>query len=116
MGHTRKNSRGGLVRYDRQTPRWAGSVKELGLRRLPFLAADPNLLEKMVETDLVVGGNGCAAVHRVGERTIERMARTMLRRVEVQVAMIELDAAVGLAPAVPGVPHHQDVVAAGLRF
>src|SRR5258708_28951523 len=111
MGHTRKNSRGGLVRYDRQTPRWAGSVKNLGLRRLPFLAADPNLLEKMVETDLVVGGNGCAAIRRVSERASQRMARTMLRRVKVQVAMSELDAAVGLARDVLGGRHHQEGVA-----
>ena len=79
----RENPPGGLVGYHRQTPRWAGSVKALRLRGLPFLAADPNLFEEMVEPDFVVGGNGRAAVRRVGERAIERMARTMLRGVEV---------------------------------
>src|SRR5713226_9919923 len=83
----------------------------LRLRRLPFLAADPNLLEEMVEANFIVGGSWSAAVRRVGKRTCERMARPMLRCVEVQVAVGQLDAAVGLASDVRVVRYHQDGMA-----
>src|SRR5713226_7236967 len=91
-------------------------MKTLRLRRLPFLAANPNLLKEMVEADFVVRGNGCATVRRVCERTSQRMARTMLRRVEVQVAVSKLDAAVSLARDVRVVRHHQDGVAGIVQF
>jgi len=44
-------------------------MEALRLSRLPFLAADPNLLEEMIKANFVVAGNGCATVRRVGERT-----------------------------------------------
>src|SRR5207253_9456012 len=96
-GHARKRPRGGLFRNGRQLSRWSGRVQVLRLRGLPFFTANPNLLEEMVEADFVVGGNRCAAIRRVSERTVERMARALLRRVEVQVAVSQLDAAVSLA-------------------
>src|SRR5713226_4890608 len=96
IGHARKNSRGGLVGYYRKPPRWTSGVEVFCLCRLPFLAANPNLLEEMVEANFVVRGNGCTTVRRVSERTSQRMARTMLRRVKVQVAVSQLDAAVSL--------------------
>ncbi len=91
-------------------------MKALRLRGLPFLAADPNLFEEMVEPDFVVGGNGRAAVRRVGERAIERMARTMLRGVEVQMAVGQFDAAVGLTRDVRVVRHHQNRVSGVVQF
>src|SRR5712692_9908613 len=116
IGHARKNSRSGLLRDNRKLPRGAGGVQALGLRRLPFFAANPNLLEKMVETNFVVGGNSCAAVTRVGKRAIERMAWTVLRRIEVQVAVSQFDAAVRLARDLWVVRHHQDRVAGVVQF
>src|SRR5260370_41507837 len=70
----------------------------------------------MVEADFVVGGNGCATVAGVGKRAIERMAGNMVRRVEVQMAMSQFDAAVGLAGNVGVVGHHQDGVAGVVQF
>src|SRR6266852_1570390 len=116
IGHARKNSRGRLAAHHRQTPRWPGGVKAFRPRRLPFLATNPNLLEEMVEANFVVRGNGCTTVRRVGERTSQRMARTMLRRVKVQVAVSQLDAAVSLARDVRVVCHHQDRVAGIVQF
>ena len=54
-------------------------MESLGLRRLPFLAANPNLLEQVIEANFVIRRNGSAAVRRVRERTIERMARSVLQ-------------------------------------
>src|SRR5207302_2442181 len=81
------------------------------LSRLPFLAANPNLLEEMVESDFVVGGNRSATVRCVGERAIQWMARPVLRRVKVQMPVRQLDAPVRLARDVRVVRHHQDRVA-----
>src|SRR5712692_8415146 len=114
--HARKNSRSRFLRNNRHLPSGAGRVQALGLRRLPFFAANPNLLEKMVETNFVVGGNSCAAVTRVGKRAIQRMAWTVLRRIEVQVAVSEFDAAVRLARDVRVVRHLQDRMAGVVQF
>ncbi len=86
------------------------------MSRLPFLAANPDLFQEMIETNFVIGRSGSAAVRRVRERTSQRMARTMLRRVEVQMAVSKLDAAVGLARDVRVVRHHQDGVAGVVQF
>jgi hypothetical protein len=105
IGHPRQNSRGGLFRNDRQLSHGPRRMQALRLCRLSFLAANPNLLEEMVEADFVVSGNGSATVRRVSERAIERVARTVLRRVEMQVAVGQLDAAVRLAGDVRVVRH-----------
>src|ERR1700704_5933023 len=91
-------------------------MEALCLRRPPFFAANPNLFEEMVESDFIVGGSGSATVRRVGEGTSQRMARTVLRRVEVQMAVSKLDAAIGLARDVRVVRHHQDGVPGVVQF
>src|SRR5258708_4201731 len=70
----------------------------------------------MVETDFVLSGYGRATVTRLGKWAIQWMARTMLRRVEVQMAMSQFDAAVGLTSNVRVVRHHQDGVAGVVQF
>jgi hypothetical protein len=90
-------------------------MEALGLCRLPFLTANPNLLEQVIETDFVIGRNGSTAVRRVRERAIERMARAVLLRIEVQMAMGKLDAAVGLARNVRIVRNHQDGVTRSMQ-
>src|SRR5438309_9218528 len=70
----------------------------------------------MVEPDFVVGGNGGAAVCRVGERASQRMARPVLRRVKVQMAVSQLDAPVSLSRDVRIVRHHQDGVASVVQL
>ena len=67
------------------------------LSRLPFLAANPNLLEKVIKSNLVVGGNRSAAIGGIGKRACQRVAGAVLCGVKVQVAVGEFDAAVGLA-------------------
>jgi len=106
LGHARKHSRGGLFACGQQIPRWTCGVQLLRLSGLPLLAAHPNLFEEMVEADFVVGGNGCATIRRVGKRAIQRMAWPVLRRIEVQVTVSQLDAAVSLARNVRVVGHH----------
>src|SRR6266849_9149895 len=70
----------------------------------------------MIETDFVVGGNGRATIRGVRQRTIQGMAWAMLRGVEMQMAVSQLDAAVGLARNVRVVRHHQDGVASVVQF
>ena len=111
FSHAPQNFRGWLVRNKRETSCWTGGVQASHLSGLPFLAADPDLFEKMIEANLVVGGNRSAAVGGVGERAGERMARTVLRRVKVETAVGEFDAAVGLARDVRVVRDHQNRVA-----
>ncbi len=86
------------------------------MSRLPFLAASPDLFQEMIEANLVVGRDGRATVRCVRQGTRERMARTMLRRVEVQVAVSQLDAAVRLARDVRVVRNHKNGVAGVVQF
>src|SRR3977135_1583330 len=85
-------------------------MESLDLRWVPFLRTNPDLLEQMIEADFVIGRNGSAAVCCVRERTIERMARSVLQRIEMQMSVGKFDAAVGLARNVRIMRHHQDRV------
>src|SRR4029077_20741374 len=67
IGHARKHSRGRLLAYHRQTPRWPAEVKASLPPGLAFLPPNPNLLEEMVKPDFVIGGNRSATVRRVRE-------------------------------------------------
>ncbi len=80
---------------------------------LPFFAENPDLFEEVIEADLIVGRRhtGAAAVGGVGERTEHRMIRALLLTVVVQAAVLQLDAAVGLARDVGVVRDHEDGVA-----
>src|SRR5579863_8523044 len=51
IGHAAQNARGRLVGQHRKMPGGSGSAQSLDLRRLAFLAADPDLLEQMVKAD-----------------------------------------------------------------
>lgn len=88
----------------------------LGLRGLAFFTANPNLFEEMIEANFVVGGGGGAAIGGVGQRAGERMAGTVLRGVEMEMAVGEFDAAVGLAGDVGVVRDHEDGVAGIVEF
>jgi hypothetical protein len=116
IGHAGENARCWLFRNDGELASRAGGVKAVGLRGFAFFAADPNLLEEMIEANFVVRGNGCAAIGGVGERAIERLAGAVLRGVEVKMAVGELDAAVGLAGDVGIVRDHEDGVAGVVEF
>ena len=110
IGHTAENSRGRLFRNDGEMTGRARGAKAIDLRLLPFFATDPDLLEEVIEADFVVGGGG-AAVGGIGEGTRKRMAGSVLDGVEMDMAMGELDAAVGLAGDVGIVSNHEDGVA-----
>jgi hypothetical protein len=75
-------------------------VEARHLSGLPFLAADPNLFEKVIEANFVVGrnpsGNGGTTIGGIGEWAGQRVTRAVLRGVEVQAAVGEFDAPVGL--------------------
>src|SRR6266404_4582922 len=86
------------------------------LSRLPFLAANPDLLKQMVKADFVVRGRRRAAIRGICERAIQRMAWPMQCCIKMQVAMRQLDAAVRLACDVRVVRYHQDGVAGVVQF
>src|SRR6266849_6773993 len=75
LRHAAEHARRGLIRQDWQTPGRPGGMKYLDLRRLSFLAANPDLLEQVIETNLVVSRYvACAAIGGVDERAGERVA------------------------------------------
>src|ERR1700739_1907340 len=92
-------------------PGGSRSVKDFDLRRLTFLTANPDLLEQVIEANLVVGRNVAAAIGGVDEGTGQRGARGGDGRVELEVAMREFDAAIGLPCNVWVMRDHQDCVA-----
>ncbi len=91
-------------------------MKSVHSRGLAFLAEDPDLFEEVVEADFVVGGGGAAAVGGVGERAKKRMIGAVLRAVVMQMAVLKLDAAVGLPGDVGVVGDHQDGVAGAVQL
>src|SRR6267378_3859255 len=109
--HAGENTGGGLFCDDGEFSSRPRGMEALGLCRLSLLSANPDLFEQVIEADFVVGRNGSAAVRRVCKRAIERMARAVLQRIEMQMPVGQLDAAVGLACNVRIVRHHQDRVA-----
>src|SRR5258708_21924193 len=91
---------------------WCGGVKYFDMRRLPLFAANPDLLEQVIEANLVVCRNiAGAAVGGIDERAGEGMPRAVQRSVKLQVAVREFDSAIGLAGNVRVVGDHQNCVA-----
>src|SRR5215472_8300702 len=107
--HARKNSGGRLFRH-RSFSRGSRGAESFHLRGLPFLAANPNLLEQVVKANFLIGRDGLATVGCVHQRTAKRLTRAMHCRVKMQVAVSEFDAAVGLARDVRVMRDHQDRV------
>src|SRR5882757_2044002 len=72
----------------------------------------------MIEADFVVGcgGAGGATVVGVGQRAEQRVIGPMLGAVVMQVAVLEFDAAVGLASDVGVVGDHQNGVACAVEL
>ena len=81
------------------------------MRRLPFLAANPDLFEQMIDADFVVRRDWRAAVCGIRERTGHRMIRAVLRSVKGKMAVRKLDAAIGLPSDVRIVRDHQNRMA-----
>src|SRR5580704_5730430 len=111
FAHAAQGSCRRLTGKNRKFASRSSRLQRLDIRRFSLFAANPDLLKKVVESNLVVGRNGSAAIGRVCEGTGERMAGAMLRGVEVQTAVGEFDAAVGLAGDVRVVRDHQDRMA-----
>src|SRR5580658_5748884 len=85
-------------------------LQRFDLCRPALFAADPDLFEKVIEAYLVVWRRRGAAIGGIRERTSKRMARAMLRGVEVETAVSEFDAAVGLPRDIWIVRDHQNRV------
>src|SRR5258708_20101101 len=84
-------------------------MKYLDVRRLSFLAANPDLLEQMIEANLVICRNiAGAALGGVDEWAGQRMPRAVQRRVKLQVAVREFDASGGLAGNFGVMRNHHD--------
>src|SRR5712664_2560030 len=92
-------------------PSRSRGMKNLDLRRLPLFAANPDLLEQMIEANLIVCRGAAAAVRGVDEWASERVAGAVQRGVKLQMAVGEFDAAVGLPRNVGIVCDHQNCVA-----
>src|SRR5277367_4581853 len=90
--------------------------QRLDVRRLALFAANPDLLKKVIEANLIVGRSRSAAIGSVSERTSQWMARAVLRSVKVEAAMSEFDAAVGLARDIRIVRDHQNRVACVMQL
>jgi hypothetical protein len=114
--HAAQNFRGWLVGTKRETSRRPGRVETGYFGRLPFLPADPDLLEEMIEANLIVGGNRSAAIGGVGERARQRVARAVLGSIKVQATVGELNASVGLPRDVRVVGDHQNRVSCVMQL
>src|SRR5712672_3339059 len=110
LRHAAQDPPGGLVRQNGQTSCRSRSAQGFYQRWLSFLAANPDLLEEVIETDLVVGGNVAATIGGVDQRAGQRMSRAVLQGIEVQAPMGEFDTAIGLAGNVRIVRNHEDGV------
>ena len=53
--HARENAGGRLFGDRRKFPRFSRGAQSFELRRLPFLAANPNLFQQVVKANFVVG-------------------------------------------------------------
>ena len=110
VGHARQQADGRLLGQQRQvTVRNVLRVEVIRLRWLAFFAANPDLLQQVIEANFVFRG-GIAAIRGIGQRTRQRMAWSVLRGVEMQMAVGQLDAAVGLTRDVGIVRDHQNGV------
>ena len=100
LNHAAQHARWRFIRNQRQFSRGAGRTQRIDSCGLSFFAENPDLLEQMVETDLIVGSRrasaGGAAVGGVRERAEHWMVRPLLQAVVMQVAVLQLDAAIGL--------------------
>jgi hypothetical protein len=115
LGHPAEDFRGWLLGKDREASSRPAGMQRVHLGRLPYLAEDPDLFQKVIEANLVVGrnrgGNGGAAIGGVGERARKRMAGAVLCRVKVEAAMGEFDTSVRLPRDVRVVRDHQNRMA-----
>ncbi len=111
---------GGFVGDQRQSACGARRLQRIDARGLPFFAENPDLFEQVIEADLIVGrrraGPGAATIGGVGERAEHRMIRALQQAVVVQAAVLQLDAAIGLARDVGIVRDHQNGVAGAVQF
>jgi len=80
--HTREQTRSRLGADDRKLPGRAFDAEKFSLRRLPFLAANPDLFEQMIDADFVIRRDRRAAVCGIRERAGHRMVRAVLRSVK----------------------------------
>src|SRR5712675_1266811 len=110
LRHPTQHSPGRLVRQNGQTSCRSRGAQSFYQRRFSFLAADPDLLEEVIETELVVGGDVAATIGGVDQRAGQRMSRAVLQRIEVQAPVGEFDTAIGLARNVRIVRNHEDGV------
>ena len=72
-------------------------MQSLNIRRLALFAANPNLLEEMIEANLVVRRNRRATIRGIGKWAREGMTGAVLCGVKVQPTVGELNAAISLA-------------------
>ena len=109
--HAREQTRSRLGANDGKLPGRTFNAEKFALRRLPFLAANPDLFEQMIDADFVIRRDRRAAVCGIRERAGHRMIRAVLRSVKGKMAVRKLDAAIGLARDVRIVRDHQNRVA-----
>src|SRR5437868_2948652 len=110
LRHPTEHSPGRLVRQNGQTSCRSRGAQSFYQRWLSLLAANPDLLKEVIETDLVVGRNVAATIGGVDQRAGQRMSRAVLQRIEVQASVGEFDTAIGLAGNVRIVRNHEDGV------
>src|SRR5712672_3877485 len=110
LRHPTQHSPGRLIRQNGQTSCRSRGAQSFYQRWLSFLAADPDLLEEVIETYLVVGRDVAATIGGVDQRAGQRMPRAVLQRIEVQAPVGEFDTAIGLTGYVRIVRNHEDGV------
>jgi len=103
-----------FVGDQRKSSGGTGRLQGVDAGGLPFFAKNPDLLEQVIETDLIIGRRrfrpSAATVGGVCERAEHRVVRTLEQAVVMQVAVLQFDAAIGLARDVGVVRDHQDRV------
>src|SRR5260370_5612493 len=90
--HAAENAPGRLLGQHGKMPGGSSGMKALDLGRLAFFAANPDLLDQMIEADFVVTGNG-AGIRGVGQPASARGAPTLHRGMRMQTAKHGLAAA-----------------------
>ena len=84
-------------------------IEVIRKRGSSLFAADPDLLEQMIEANFVLGG-WIATVRGVGQGAGQRMTRAVLSGVEMETTVREFDAAICLTRDVGIVRDHQNGV------
>jgi len=93
-----------------QTSCRSSGAQSFHQRWLSFLAADPDLLEQVIETDLVVGRDVAATIGGVDQWAGQRMTRAVLQRIEVQAPVASSMRRSALTGNVRIVRNHEDGV------